>query len=80
MPKLLEFARLLTIGPKNPIPKKKRKIIKKAEEEIDKLEKLKTARTRAIEKRQTGVESDIEKKKKRVARQARSVLMAGKGR
>jgi hypothetical protein len=77
MSKVLEYARLLT-GSKNPVPKRKRRILKNAEKEIDRLDKLKTARTRAVEEA-TGVPSDIEQKKKAVARRARKTLM-GKGR
>lgn len=78
MSKMLEYARLLTIGPKNPVPKRKRKVLKKAEKELDRLDKQKTARTKAIEE-STGVPSDIENKKRAVARRARQTLM-GKGR
>lgn len=73
MAKIPLYARLL--GIKNPVPKRKRKILTKAEKEIDKLEKSKTARTRAVEQA-TGVASDIEKKKRRVARRARQTLMS----
>lgn len=72
MAKIPLYARLL--GIKNPVPKRKRKILTKAEKEIDKLEKSKTARTRAVEQA-TGVASDVEKKKRRVARRARQTLM-----
>lgn len=78
MPKLLEYARLLTVGPKKTVPKRKRKILKQAEKELDKLDRMKTTRTKAIERANTGVPSDIEKKKKEVARRARKTLM-GKG-
>lgn len=77
MAKLLEYARLLTIGAKSSVPKRKRKILKKAEKKIEKLESQKTARTKAIEQA-TGVASDIEKKKRAVAKRARATLM-GKG-
>ena len=77
MAKTLEYARLLTIGPKNPVPKRKRKALSEAEKEIDRLEKSKTARTKAVEEA-TGVPSDVEKQKRAVARRAKSTLM-GKG-
>jgi hypothetical protein len=74
MAKILEYARLLTMGAKSPIPKRKRKILKEAEKRINKLESQKTARTRAIE-RATGAKSDISKQQKEVARRARRSLM-----
>jgi hypothetical protein len=77
MAKILEYARLLTVGPKNPVPKRKRQTLKAAEMEIDRLEKTKTARTKAVEEA-TGVPSDVEKQKRAVARRARMTLM-GKG-
>jgi len=78
MPGILHYARLLTVGPKNPIPKKKRQLIENADREITRLEKTKTARTKAIESA-TGVASDVEKKKKAVARRARQSLLAMRG-
>jgi predicted nucleic acid-binding Zn-ribbon protein len=71
----IEYIRLKA-GRVNPIPKRKRKILKRAEKELDKLEKQKTARTQAVEKA-TGVESDITKRKRDVARKARRSLMGG---
>lgn len=79
MPKFLEYARLLTIGPKKAVPKRKRQVLKKAEKEIDRLDRMKTARTKAVERANTGVPSDIEKRKKEVARRARKTLMGKKG-
>ena len=73
MPKILEIARLLTMGAKSPVPKRKRRILKDAEKELDRLESYKTIRTKTIEKA-TGAKSDIEKRKQEVARQARKKL------
>jgi hypothetical protein len=73
MPNMLEIARLLTMGAKSPVPKRKRRILKDAVKELDRLESYKTARTKVIEKA-TGAKSDIEKRKKEVARQARKKL------
>ncbi|MCK9492710.1 MAG: hypothetical protein M0Q24_11570 [Sulfurimonas sp.] len=75
MAKILEYARLLTVGPKNPVPKRKRKILKEADKELTRLESQKTARTKAVEEA-TGVPSDIERQKRAVARRAKSTLMA----
>ncbi len=77
MAKLLHYARLLTTGAKNPIPKKKRKVIKQAEKDIDKLEKLETPRSKSIEE-SSGVASDITKAKRDRAKRARRQLMAMK--
>jgi hypothetical protein len=73
MPNILEYARLLTMGAKSPVPKRKQRVLKKAEKELDRLESYKTERTRTIE-RATGMKSDIEKRKQEVARQARKKL------
>lgn len=77
MPSLLHYARLLAGRPKNPIPKRKRQIIEKAEKDIDRMEKYKTERSRDIERR-TGVPSDLEKKKKEIAKKARKTLLSMK--
>lgn len=72
---VLEKLRLLTIGPKNPIPRRKQKVLSEADRELTRLEGQKTARTKAIEEA-TGVDSDLEKRKKAVARRARQTLLA----
>lgn len=64
---------------RNPVPKRKRKVLKQAVKDLDELEKMKTARTRTVEKA-TGVESDITKAQRRVARKARRRLTGKKGR
>lgn len=76
MAKLLHYARLLTMGAKSPVPKRKQKILKDAEKEIDRLESQKTERTKAIEKA-TGAKSDVAKRQREVARKARRSLMGG---
>lgn len=76
MPNVLQTARLLTIGAKNPVPRRKRKILKKAEKEIRSLEARKTARTRDVE-RQSGAPSDVTKKQREIAKSARRKLLTG---
>ena len=70
----LEKTRLLFSNAKSPIPAKKRKIFAEADKELTRLEGLKTARTKAIEEA-TGVQSDVEKSKREVARRTRRTLM-----
>jgi hypothetical protein len=78
MSKTLRYISMKLVGGKNAVPKRKRKILKQAEKELDKLESAKTARTKSVEE-STGVESDITKRQREVARRARQSLM-GKGR
>lgn len=63
---------------RNPVPKRKRKILKQAVKDLDRLESLKTARSRAVEKA-TGVKSDMTKRQREVAKKARRRLTGKKG-
>ncbi|MDD5458383.1 MAG: hypothetical protein PHF37_03215 [Phycisphaerae bacterium] len=68
------------LGAKSGVSKKKRKIFKEADEDIQRLQKFKTAATKDVEKRAGGFEkevagmSDIDKAIKERARRARTLL------
>jgi len=68
------------MGAKSSISKEKRKLFKKADEEIQYMQGAETPATKDI-KRQTGAESDIDKAIRERAKRAREALavMARKG-